>query len=218
MSIIRNFGGGTYRAVMELGAGNTIYFLAGARIAIEKWEMRPGRTNIEFQVNSRATRDGRPISIATNEETLRDEFIERTVAGRQVVPISVGELSNLRQGRAPSVALTYGEASPQIFQSTVRTRPVAWTVAFRDTRHAGMGGARMRRPSGAKASQAGQLAREQAEGAARLRAVTSMTFLRIFVNIADVGSYRVLDEPIGNGDVTGRRPSLIEQMMSRVGL
>jgi hypothetical protein len=71
--------GKLFRLVATVDEGRSLYFAAGRSIAVEKFDMRPGGTEFDFQVNSRAFRGGRPEAIASTQSGLDREFMEARV-------------------------------------------------------------------------------------------------------------------------------------------
>ncbi len=65
--------------VATIEEGQNLSFYAGRVVAVEKMDMRPGGTEFDFDVHSRATRNGVAEDIITNRDSLRNEFMERRV-------------------------------------------------------------------------------------------------------------------------------------------
>ena len=59
-----------FRLVATVDEGQTLYFASGKAIAVEKFDMRIGQTEFDFQVSSRPRAGGRPLSIAATEDGL----------------------------------------------------------------------------------------------------------------------------------------------------
>lgn len=133
-------GGRRFRMVATIDEGLNLNFLAGPVIAIEKFDMRPGGTEFDFQVNSRAVHGNRPIDIVSTRAALDREFVENRVKTNIAgLPISVGNGVSIATGKAPARA-TYGELQPQLFRSNAGTDPVGWRIVFTRAHHTGSGG------------------------------------------------------------------------------
>jgi len=133
-------GGRRFRTVAKIDEGLNLNFLAGPIIAVEKFDMRPGGTEFDFQVNSRAVHGNRPIDIVSTRAALNREFIENRVKTNIAgLPISVGNGVAIATGKAPPQA-TYGELQPQLFRSNAGTDPVGWRIVFTRAHYTGSGG------------------------------------------------------------------------------
>ena len=127
---IRVVRGIAYRQLRIIAPGDALFFTGTHRIAVETWALDWGQHEFDYELNSRATDpQGRPQPIATTEQALAREFMERRVVSRQMIPISVG-----MDGSRPKVAMTMGEVSPQVYESRVPTDVVAWSLHFRSHR------------------------------------------------------------------------------------
>ena len=156
-----------FRLVATIEEGQSSYFTAGAAIAVEKYDMRIGRSEFDFQVASRRVRGGTPESIASTQDSMDREFLENRVKSNLYgLPVSVGNLVGMARERR--VQLTYGEVRPQVFRSGVETRPVAWRIWFKRTWYTGAASGRGRTPKPTD----GTNARSSANGSARIGGVS----------------------------------------------
>ncbi len=84
--------GRLFRLVGTVDEGSSLYFSGGRSIAVEKFDMRPGGTEFDFQVNSRAFRGGRPQAVASTPG-MDNEFMEARVKSNLVgLPLSYGNI------------------------------------------------------------------------------------------------------------------------------
>lgn len=112
-----------------------LYFMAGRSIAVEKFDMRPGGVEFDFQVNSRIYREGQPMEIASTQAAQDREFMESRVKSNLFgLPLSYGNIKQM--GQEGRIGLSYG-LRPQIFTSRIANPPVAWRIWFRGTHYAG---------------------------------------------------------------------------------
>jgi hypothetical protein len=205
-----------FRLVATIYEGQTLHFAAGAVIAVEKHDMRPGGTEFSFQVNSRATRDGRPETIAAMQRSLDDEFMESRVKTNILgLPISIGNAAAMVRNR--NVALSYGELAPQIFRSKVRSNPVAWRIWFDRAYYAGAASKpALRAPTGEAAGRLSAQAQTRANASAAAGAASRTqngeagggiaplhtgALLRLYV--LEGSPYRPYGRPFGQGDLIG---------------
>jgi len=225
-TVIR-IGGKSYRLVATVDEGQTLYLQAGRAIAIEKFDMRIGKSEFDFQVNSRPIRGGRPDAIAARQESLDREFLESRVKSNVMgLPISLGNAAAMVRDR--HVTLSYGELRPQVFRSSVKTTPVAWRIWFRRTWYSGQASGRgMRGRAGATA---GAKAEVSATGSARIAATSGYPrqsrataigpltndagVLRVYVLAAD--DCKIV-APFDRHDVTFRDPTLWERARALMG-
>lgn len=133
---VKRIDGRLYRLVATVEEGQTLYFAGGKSIAVERFDMRPGSVEFDFQVNSRAFRGGRPEQIAAMQTSLDREFLEQRVKSNVLgLPFSIGDpITMVRQRR---ITFTYGELRPQIFRSQASTQRIAWRVWFKRTWYTG---------------------------------------------------------------------------------
>lgn len=75
-TVIR-IGNENFRLIATIDEGQTLYFTAGKAIAVEKYDMRIGKSEFDFQVNSRPVRGGRPEAIAARQQSLGSGPIKR---------------------------------------------------------------------------------------------------------------------------------------------
>lgn len=167
---ITMIGGRRFRMVATIDEGLRLNFLAGPVIAIEKFDMRPGGTEFDFQIISRAVHGDRPIDIVSTRAALDREFIENRVKTNIAgLPISVANGVGIATGKAP-IEATYGELQPQMFRSNAGTDPVGWRIVFKRAHYAGSGG---KLPLRAKYGDGGRipsgLTMQPPIGAARIR-------------------------------------------------
>lgn len=87
-TVIR-IGNENFRLIATVDEGQTLYFTAGKAIAVEKYDMRIGKSEFDFQVNSRPVRGGRPEAIAARQQSLDREFMESRVKSNLLVCRSV---------------------------------------------------------------------------------------------------------------------------------
>lgn len=220
-------GAESYRLVATVDEGQTLYMTAGRAIAVEKYDMRIGKSEFDFQVNSRAVRGGRPDAIAARQDGLDREFMESRVKSNLMgMPVSLGNAATMVRERR--VALTYGELRPQVFRSSVKTAPVAWRIWFRRTWYSGQASGRGMR--GAAGPTAGAKAQVSAQGSARIGAASGPTrrgsataigpltndagVLRVYVLTGDASE---IVAPFDRHDVTFRDPTLLERARSFIG-
>lgn len=225
-SVIR-IGAETYRLVATVDEGQTLYLTAGRAIAVEKYDMRIGKSEFDFQVNSRPVRAGRPDAIAARQDGLDREFMESRVKSNLLgLPVSLGNAAAMVRERR--VALTYGEVRPQVFRSSVKSAGVAWRIWFRRTWYAGQASGRGMR--GAAGPAAGAKAQASAQGSARIGAASGQPrrgrataigpltndagVLRVYVLASDASE---IVAPFDRHDVTFRDPTLLESARALIG-
>ncbi|BCI71853.1 hypothetical protein SPKIRA_26830 [Sphingomonas paucimobilis] len=224
-TVIR-IGNENFRLIATVDEGQTLYFTAGKAIAVEKYDMRIGKSEFDFQVNSRPVRGGRPEAIAARQQSLDREFMESRVKSNLFgLPVSLGNAAAMVKDRR--VALSYGELRPQIFRSSVSTRPVAWRIWFRRTRYSGQASGKGIRnapkPAASAKAQASAMgsaaigAMSKAPQRGRATAIGPLAngagILRVYV-LADDKSEIVA--PFDRRDVTFRDPSLWERAVNLV--
>lgn len=221
----------TFEYVATIYQGQVLYFTAGATVAVEKHDMRPGGTEFDFQVTSRATRNGQPEPIMAMQSSLDREFLEsRVKTNLYGLPLSLGNgVEMVRQRR---VELSYGELRPQIFHSKVETNPVAWYIWFKQAHYVGSAARPMLRAPTATAARTrlADQAQTRADASASAGAVTSGgnahqangrieplsidALLRVYV---PKGSpYRPLDRPF-RGDVIFHETSWWDRIRNAMG-
>lgn len=207
-SPVRLIKGAPFRQVATVNAGENFYLAAGRQIAVETWAIDWGKHVFDYELNSRpVSANGRPQAIATTRSALEREFMERRVVSRYPIPVSVG-MNGMR--RAPDVALTLGEVSPQVYTSRVEGPRVAWSLAFRSHRHNGAVG-------GKRASQGRATANATMPGSGRAGGMsTSFNYLAVYVPAADWGAARELPGGFGVTDLIGTEPGLIQRWIARI--
>jgi len=213
--------------------GQTFCFFAGSTIAVEKWDARPGSTEFDFQVMSRAAPDGRAGAIMSSREGLYREFNEARVKSNLFgLPISGGNVVAVARGRA-APELTYGELQPQVFRSRVTSNLVAWTLWFPRAHYVGMGGV-PRIPGTAKPSAAARAgaATARAEGAAAMGAMSQRdpsladgsagpvgmaATLRVYILLADLAKFRVSPQRFDTHDMIFNPLTVFDRLRALVG-
>ncbi len=217
-----------YKLVAILEEGQTLYFSAGQSIAVEKFDMRIGSTEFDYQVNSRQFRGGIPDSIMTMQQSLDDEFNEgRVKSNLYGLPVSLGNLGQMARQRR--IELSYGELKPQVFRSTVTTTPVAWRIWFKRTYYTGAASGRGYR--GGKGPNAGPNAVATAGGSARIGTGSEAAsprlgsgeigpltndagVLRVYTKLGD--KYQVFRRPFDDHDAVFRPLTLMDHLTSFV--
>ena len=216
----------SYRLVATVDEGQTLYLQAGRTIAVEKFDMRIGKSEFDFQVNSRPVRGGRPDAIAARRDSLDREFMESRVKSNIMgLPISLGNIAAMSQDKR--VALSYGELRPQIFRSSVTTATVAWRIWFRRTWYSGQASGRGMR--GSVGPTAGGKAQASAMGSAQIAAASGHpkqgrnSAIRPLTNDAGILRVYVLAQdaskivaPFDRHDVTFRDPTMWERARALV--
>lgn len=135
--------GKLYRYVRSIDEGQTLYFMAGREIVVERFDMRPGGCEFDFQINSRPGRG----PIAAMRSGLDKEFDEPRVKSNFFgVPIRPSDAIAMAQARR--VTMTYGEIAPKVYRSKVMTSPVGWTIWFKRTYYAGSASLPFVKPTG----------------------------------------------------------------------
>ncbi len=213
--------GRLFRLVGTVDEGSSLYFSGGRSIAVEKFDMRPGGTEFDFQVNSRAFRGGRPQAVASTQAGMDNEFMEARVKSNLVgLPLSYGNINEMRRQRR--IELSYGELRPQVFTSRVAGAPLAWRIWFKRTHYAGNPSV-PRLPKGTAVPRAtGSAAvrgmsetpnRDHAPGA--IGPLTNAAgILRVYVEGND--AFQVFGRPFDGGDVIFRPTTLMEHLGSFV--
>ena len=214
-------GAETFRLVATIDEGQTLFFKAGKRIAVEKFDMRPGGTEFDYQVTSRGVHDGKPEAVAGMAAGFDREFLEnRTKSNPLGLPVNVGNAIAMARDRR--IALTYGELRPQVFNSPIKTAQVGWRIWFNRAWYAGAGG----RPS--RTANGGANARVSARASARIGAMSvtpraglasggigalgnDAGILRVWVPVDD--GYAPTG-PFDRHDVVGRPPSITDRIGS----
>ena len=175
-------------------------FLAGPMIAVEKFDMRPGGTEFDFQINSRAVVGKRPVDIISMRESLNREFMEKRVKTNLFgMPMSIGNGADIVTGKAAPAA-TYGELVPQLFRSSVGTNPVGWRIVFKRAHYAGSGSkvpVRATRNDGSRIPSGVTL--RPPIGAERLKEAGRAT-----ANANAASSARAASAPVASGQANGR--------------
>ena len=188
--------------------GQYLHFLAGRKISVETYAIEAGGHDFNYQVMSRATVDGKPESILTTQKALEREFFEKRHVQRTFAPVSIGPAPD-----GPKVAITYGEVSPQVYESKVETDIVAWTVQFLWHRLAKAGGARLSASKTVRARQGVAVG----QGTAQLNALPDMAaHLRIHIPSMDASKYKLLIDGLGTRDVIGIEDNSIRGWLTRV--
>ncbi|MES3085207.1 MULTISPECIES: hypothetical protein [Sphingomonas] len=216
----------TFRLVATVNEGGSLYFSAGAVIAVEKYDMRIGKSEFDFQVNSRRFRGRVPEPIAASQAGLDREFMESRVKSNLMgLPVSVGNAVAMARDRR--IELTYGEVRPQVFRSSVPTQPVAWRIWFKQTWYSGQASGRSmlgkaKASDGLKAS--ASAAGSAAIGGASGRSITTFApnaigpltndagILRVYVPTED--PFTLFRRPFDSHDLIGRAPTLADHVGS----
>lgn len=215
-----------FKLVATLEEGQMLYFSAGKAIAVEKFDMRIGSTEFDFQVNSRRFAGTRPESVMAMQEGLDREFNEAPVKSNLYgLPVSLGNLAQMARERR--VRFSYGELQPQVFRTTVATSPVAWRIWFKRTYYTGASSGRGYR--GGKGPNAGPNAAATANGSARIGTNSEANhpgvasgniglpandtgILRIYTKLGD--PYDVFRRPFDDQDVIFRPLTFINHVQS----
>ena len=220
--------------VATIEEGQNLSFYAGRVVAVEKMDMRPGGTEFDFDVHSRATRNGVAEDIITNRDSLRNEFMERRVKSNVYgLPISVGNVYAVARGKAPA-ELSYGELQPQVFHSRHESDPIGWTINFRRAWYAGVASKAVRRPPQAKWGRVGGQATAKANGSASANAhgggtslgqangdvglPTLDAVLRLYVRETELTRYRPSPRTFGSSDMIFDSPSVFERLGNMLGI
>lgn len=200
--------GEIYNRRITASPGQYVHFLAGKKISIETFAIEAGGHDFNYQVMSRATVNGRPESVVTTQRALEREFWERRYVQRTFAPISIG-----LGPKGPEVEVTYGEVSPQVYESRVETSVVAWSVQFLWHRLAKAGGARLSASKSVRAKQGVAVG----QGTAHLNTVPDMiAHLGIYVPSADEDKFQPLKNGLGTIDIIGTDNNTIGGWLTRV--
>lgn len=204
---LRVVDGVTWHQFAIVNLGRSRNFLAGKSVMVETWALDWGKHEFDYELNSRLTANGRPQAIATTEEGLRREFMERRVVSRYPIPVSIG-MNGLRA--LPDVEFTLGGAKPQVYASRINTSRLAWSLKFRSHRYVGAVGGK-RASAGRATSGAGMPGMGRGAGMA-----TGFDYLMVHLPLSDYTAAQVLPRGLGTTDVIGREPGLLERWIARV--
>lgn len=217
-----------YVLVATIDETQSLSFLAGTAIAVEKMDMRPGGTEFDYQVNSRGVRNGRPEDIMVMQNSLDREFMEARVKSNVYgLPVSIGNLMAMARG-AP-LELSYGELRPQVFTSKVTTDPVAWTIHFKRAYYSGVATRpSLSRPSGTAVDKLANQATTRADASASAGAATATggarnrsapgnvqpigvdAVLRLYVRETDLSRYKPSSKIFGDHDMIFHSPGIFD--------
>ena len=122
-----------------MNEGASLYFSAGGSVPVEKFDMRIGKSEFDFRIDSRRFRGGAPEPM---QDGLDREFAESLMG----LPVSLGNAAAMVRERR--IELTSREVRPQTFRSSIATTPVAWRIWFKRNWYTGQASGRS--PLGAK--------------------------------------------------------------------
>ena len=215
--------------VATVEEGQTLYCSAGHTIAVEKFDMRIGSSEFDFQVTSRPFRGERPEEIMAQQETQDREFMESRVKSNLYgLPLSLGNMVQMTRERR--IDLSYGELKPQVFRTGLKTLPIAWRIWFKRNWYTGAASGRGVR--GATGANVAVKARATAVGSSRIGASSAdptsgaangqinplgndAGILRVYAKLSD--TYRVFARPFDDHDVIFRERSIAEHLGSLFG-
>ncbi|WP_132073220.1 hypothetical protein [Sinorhizobium americanum] len=170
------------------------------------------------------TISGNPISIATTQHALRNEFFERTVVHRSPVPVVFGKGND---GES-KVRLQPNDIRAQVFDTKEPGDVIAWSVIVTNISYNGtlstLGAAktaatRIRQNASSNPVQQQKL-RDGAVGDrnnAERDAYSSQTgdpshMIRVFIQSSALSMYRQYPDGFGTSDVIGYDPSLVDRI------
>ena len=232
MTALKNYKGLLFTPVRDVAEGAAFYFLAGRTICIEKYSFVEGATEFDYSVNSRVTRDGQPEKLMAMANSLRNEFFVHRIASRYPIPFNFGKTGtgSALDPNSYEWAITYGEVAPQIFESKQGlpsfNGPIAWSVRFKrawvnsnPSPTSALNRLRqgVSRPSARRLQTIGRSDVPNSAYGARLDALASDFFLRIWINALDEPVFKALAEPVGEGDVIFQDPTLLDRLQGLFG-
>jgi hypothetical protein len=209
---VRVIGDVSYVPLAIVNPGDALFFTGPKRIAVETWALDWGQHEFDYELNSRPVGpDGRPIAIATTQEALAREFMEKRVVTRQPIPVSVG----FPNGMVPKVELTMGEVSPQIYTSRVTGLRVGWSLRFRGHRlvAASTGTMSAAKNAAKRNPNAELIGRATIAGQS---APSGFDYLMVRVPAADLPRFRILHRGFGVMDLIGTEQSWFQKWVSRI--
>lgn len=209
-SQIKIIDGTSYMPVWFPNPGDYIHFIAGNKIAVETFAVEAGTHDFNYEVNSRHTSNGNPESILTTENALKEEFKERRYVNRSFIPISADFSVGIKNIKAD---ITYGEVTPAIYDSKVKSPLVAWSIEFKW--HRLVMAEKIKKAKTARGKRKQDII--AARGTAALESLPDLNgHLRVYVPSSDIQKFSKLKQGFGTTDIIGTNSGIIEEWITRV--